>query len=79
MMRGIEFFTLYLFAVFLMFGVFSIGIILGTELPERLRRSVDVERILRTHKQTVKQIDGVIDYYVGLQQYIAERLQRSKK
>ena len=78
-MSTVTIFLLYLFVVFLMIGVFSIGIILGTELPHRLGRQPDTERILRTHKDTVKRIDGVIDYYVGLQQHIAERLDGRKK
>ena len=79
MMSPVTIFLLYLFVVFLMIGVFSIGIVLGTELPDRFQKQADAERVLRTHKDTVKRIDGVIDYYVGLQQHIAERLERREK
>jgi len=78
-MSGVTVFLLYLSVVFLMIGVFSIGIILGTELPDRFSRQPDAERILRKHRDTVRQIDGVIDYYVGLQQHIADRLEGRKK
>ena len=78
-MSPVTIFLLYLFVVLLMIGVFSIGIILGTELPDRFQKHADAERVLRMHKDTVKRIDGVIDYYVGLQQHIAERLKGREK
>ena len=73
-----EFFMLYLFVSFLMILIFGVGMLLGADLPDRFRKRVDAERILATHNSTVKRIDEVIDYYMGLQDYIANRLDGPK-
>jgi len=72
-------FVVCLFGAFLMIGAFSLGLILGTELPARFQRSVDPGRILKAHKETVRRIDDVVDYYVELQKHIADRLDRLKE
>jgi len=79
MMSAAGLFMLYLFATFLMIGAFSIGIILGTELPGRFQKRVDAERILKASREAVKRIDDVVDYYVGLQQHIADRVDSLRK
>ena len=69
-----ELFMLYLFPVFLMVLTFSIGILLGTELPSRFRKRVDADAIQAAHGETISRIDDAVDYYIGLQSFIADRL-----
>ena len=36
-------------------------------------------RLRKTHEQTIDDIDDVVDYYVGLQQYVADRLEQLRR
>ena len=51
----------------------GVGLIVGIELTGRLEQRLGVHHILQTHQDSIKQIDGVIDYCVGLQKDLVER------
>lgn len=78
-MGTLGFMILYVFIVIMAVIVFGVGIVVGAYLIGCLHRDHSAERILKTHQKTVKQIDDVIDYYVGLQRYIAEHLSVKQK
>jgi hypothetical protein len=78
-MGGLGFMLLTVFVVCMAVTVFGVGVALGAYLLSYLYRDRGAERMLKTHRSTVRQIDEVVDYYVGLQKYIAERLSESQK
>ena len=68
--------SMYVMVVVVVVAVVSLGVglIVGIELRGRLEERLGVHRILQTHQDSIRQIDGVIDYCVGLQKDVVERL-----
>ena len=78
-MGTLPFMMLYVFMVVMAITVFGVGILVVTLLEQCLQQDPGAERIRKTHQNAVKQINEVVDYYAGLQQYIADRLAGLRK
>jgi hypothetical protein len=78
-MNDYQFVTQYVLVAILAVIVFGIGILVGVRLVEHFQKDRRAERILKTHRKSIGQIDDAVNYYVGLQQYIAERLARLRE
>ena len=74
-MTGWEIFFWSLLVMLLLLALLGGIILLVMWLLEPDEPETAKTRLRKTHEQTIHDIDDVVSYYVGLQQYVSDRLE----